>query len=84
MTKNKYSFRLDLTIKQKEIMEIFKFKTKELSPDGRSYIIYIPKNKITKIETIYGGERVELKVNGINVKGSTEDLVKHFEVIDIE
>jgi len=59
-------------------MKIYIFKTIEKSLDGRPYLISFPKDKIDKIESIYGGEEVELKVNGIEVEGSFNDLVKDF------
>jgi hypothetical protein len=57
-------------------MKILEFKTVKKSSDGRPYLIAFPVDKIEKIESIWGGQNVCLIVNGIEIEGSYEGLIK--------
>lgn len=54
---------------------VFVFKTKEMSKDGRPYLVAIPEDQITSVKSIVGGHRVYLEINGIEMRESFEDFV---------
>ena len=56
-------------------MKIIKLKTVQKSNDGRPFVHFIPVDKINIIETVYGGENVVCRVNGIDYKESSLELV---------
>jgi hypothetical protein len=55
---------------------VFVFKTKKLSNDGRPYLVAFPEAQITSLKTIWGGQHVQLEVNGVEVQESFEHVVK--------
>jgi hypothetical protein len=55
---------------------VFVFKTKKLSNDGRPYLVAFPETQITSLKTIWGGQHVQLEVNGVEVQESFEHVVK--------
>ena len=57
-------------------MKILVFEAKEKAKDGRHYIYGIPFHKITELRTIYGGHRVECRINGVETKCSFHDIVE--------
>ena len=55
---------------------IYVFRQKKKSADGRNYLLAIPGDQIRSIESIYGSHNVYLKVNGREVHGSFDELIR--------
>lgn len=54
---------------------VFVFRTKTLSRDGRPYLVAFPEAQITSLKSIWGGQHVDLEVNGVMVEGSFDKMV---------
>jgi len=65
-------------------MVILEFTTKKKSNDGRPYKLAIPVRQIKSLETVWGGERVDLKVNGIEVCESYIDVLKTLSESEVD
>lgn len=59
-----------------EQQPVYVFRRVKTSTDGRNYLLAIPEDQIQSIESIFGSHNVYLKVNGIEVQGSFDELVK--------
>lgn len=77
-----------MTSKQSSLIDMSKkrvFVFMEKRETGqRPYMHAIPEDRIVSLETIYGSQNVYLKVNGIEVQGSFDEMVAELgERIDV-
>jgi hypothetical protein len=64
---------------------VFVFTEKTQSLSGRPYIMAIPEDQITSVETQWGSQNIFLKVNGREVKGSFDNFINLLgERVDFE